>query len=436
MPLRSPFDRDIAKLAVPALGTLVAEPLYVLADTAFVGHLGTDQLAGLALATTILLTLHAMLIFLAYGTTGPVARLLSSGQTSEAAHRSTQAVWLGGLLGLASSGLLGVFGPMLLRLMSDDVAVLAAANTYLRISLIGFPFLVLTMAANGCFHGRQNTRVPLALALVGALSNLIIEFVLITVLGYGVGASALSTIVVQIAIGLVAVRLVLSWSVRSGASIRPDTAAMAALLRSGKALLARSIFLRGSFSLATVVAASIGIIDVAAHQIVMGIWATLTLALDAVAIAGQALTGRWLGAGDTVQARAATRRMIEVDVAVGALMGLIVLVLRQPLAGLFTGDEAVASVVGLLLIHLAIQQPFNGVVFALDGILIGAGDFNYLAKSMALAAAVFAGCVAIVVVGDLGVGWLWASIGVLMAARLVPLVQRWRADQWLVIGSD
>lgn len=436
MKLRSPFDRDIARLAIPALGTLVAEPLYVLADTAFVGHLGTSELAGLALATTIVLTLHSVLIFLAYGTTGPVARLLSAGRTQEAADRSLQAIWLGAILGLGSVALVAVAGRPLLRLLSDDPDVLAAAETYLFISLIGFPFLIVTMAANGCFHGRQNTRIPLALAIVGALANLIIEFVLITLLGYGVGASALSTVVVQVAIGLVAVWLVTTWSTANGASSRPDRQAMLSLLRSGKALLVRGICLRGSFSLATFAAASIGVIEVAAHQIAIGIWITLTLALDAVAIAGQALTGKWLGRGDTRQARDATRRMIEIDFAVGAIMGITVLLVREPLAALFTGDAAVSAVVTFLLIHLALQQPMNGVVFALDGILIGAGDFTYLAKSMVFAAAVFAILVATIVSLGAGVGWLWAAISVLMAVRLVALVHRWKRDHWLVIGAD
>ncbi len=436
MQLRSPFDRDIARLAIPALGTLVAEPLYVLADTAFVGHLGTPQLAGLALATTILLTLHSVLIFLAYGTTGPVARLLSSGRTQEAADRSLQAIWLGALLGLASVVLIAVLGKPSLRLMSSDADVLAAAETYLFISLVGFPFLIVTMAANGCFHGRQNTRIPLVLAVVGALANLVIEFVLITLLGYGVGASALSTVVVQVAIGLVAVWLVAGWSTSSGADPRPNRAMMTTLLRSGKALLVRGICLRGSFSLATVVAASIGVMEVAAHQIVIGIWITLTLALDAVAIAGQALTGKWLGRGDTAQARAATRRMVEIDFAVGSVMGLGVLVFRGPLAALFTGDPAVSALVGFLLLHLAVQQPLNGVVFALDGILIGAGDFDYLAKSMIGAAGVFAALAAAIMWTDAGIGWLWAAITALMAVRLLSLVHRWRRDHWLVVGAD
>lgn len=434
MQLRSPYDRDIANLAIPALGTLVAEPLYVLADTAFVGHLGTNELAGLALATTIVLTLHSVLIFLAYGTTGPVARLLSAGRTREAAHRSWQAVWLGALLGLASIVMVALLGDTLLGLLSDNPAVLAAAKTYLYISLVGFPFLIVTMAANGCFHGRQNTRTPLILAVVGALANLAIEFVFITLLGYGVGASALSTVIVQIAIGVVAVWLVGSWSRDQDASMGPDFAAMRGLLHSGKALLVRGICLRGSFSLATVVAASIGVIEVAAHQIATGIWITLTLALDAVAIAGQALTGKWLGLGDTAQAKAATRRMIEIDFAVGATMGAVVLVVRNPLANLFTGDAAVAEIVAFLLIHLALQQPLNGVVFALDGILIGAGDFDYLAKSMVLAAGVFAAMAGAVTLGNAGIGWLWLAIGLFMLVRLATLVHRWRRDRWLVVG--
>lgn len=436
MKIRSPYDRDIARLAIPALGTLVAEPLYVLADTAFVGHLGTNQLAGLALATTVVLSLHSVLIFLAYGTTGPVARLLSAGRASEAAHRSLQAIWLAALLGIGSSVVIAIVGRPLLRLMSDNPEVLHAAETYMFISLIGFPFLIMTMAASGSFHGRQNTTIPLALAISGAFANLAIEFVLITLLGYGVGASALSTVVVQIVIGVVATTLITRWAIQTGAVNRPDWAAMRALLRSGKALLVRGVCLRFSFSLATIVAVGIGVTEVAAHQIVIGIWATLTLALDAVAIAGQALTGKWLGLGDTERAKQATRRMIEIDFAVGVVMAIAVLAFRHPIAGLFTADEAVSNIVAFLLIHMALQQPFNGIVFALDGILIGAGDFNYLARSMIGAALAFALLAGAVSLTSAGIGWLWVAIAGLMFARLGPLVHRWQRDQWLVIGAD
>ncbi len=429
--LRSPYDAEIAKLAIPALGSLVAEPLYVLADTAIVGNIGTTELAGLALASTVLLTVHAVMIFLAYGTTGPVARLIGSGDTTAAAHRSLQGIWLAGILGIGSSILLWAGGRTFLGWLGGSGAELVAAETYLNVSLLGFPFLLLALAANGSFHGRQNAVIPLALAIAGAAINIVIELILIPGLGYGIGASALSTVIAQVIVGITATVLVLRWSIASGAVNRPDRATMAALLGTSKALIVRTMSLRGSFTLSTAIAASLGVVDVAAHQVALAVWSTLALALDAVAIAGQSLTGKWLGVGDLTRARAATRRMIEVDVAVGVVVGLIIVVFRQPLAGLFSDDQELVDLIAFTLAHVGAQQPLNGVVFALDGILIGAGDLNYLAIGMVGAGVAFVGLCAVIITTGAGLGWLWAAIAAFMAIRAVPLVLRWRQDAWL-----
>lgn len=429
--LRSEHDAAIAKLAVPALGTLVAEPLYVLADTAIVGNLGTNELAGLALASTILLTLHSLMIFLAYGTTGPVARLIESGRQVDAAQRSLQGLWLALVLGivaavgvhLARDPLLAVFGA------SDPVT--AAAERYLSISLIGLPFMLVMLAAAGSFHGRQNTVTPLTLAVGGASINLVLESVLIFGFGYGIGASALSTVIAQGITTAAALVLLLRWIRPLTSNRRPQRHAMWSLLCAGQALVLRTAALRGSFTLSVVIASRIGAVEVAAHQVALQIWGTLALALDAVAIAGQALTGKWLGSGDIKRALAATRRMVEVDIAVGTAMALLLILFRSPIASAFSDDPAVTSLVAFLLVLVAIQQPLNGHVFALDGILIGASDLGYLARSMVVAAAVFLVLAAVVSLADLGLGWLWGALGVFMAARALLLHHRWRSNRWL-----
>lgn len=433
--LRSEHDRAIGRLAVPALGTLVAEPLYVLADTAIVGHLGTTELAGLALASTVLLTVHALLIFLAYGTTGVVSRLLGAGQQPAAAHRSVQSLWLAGGLGVLMAGLLLVAGPSMLRLLGGDDDALAAATTYLSISLLGLPFMLLLLAASGSFHGRQNTRTPLVIAVFGAVMNLVVELVLVPGLGYGVGASALSTVLAQATTGLAATWMVLRWARQAGSVLLPDWREITSALRAGGALVLRTAALRGSFTLSVAVAANLGVTEVGAHQISIQLWSLLALALDSVAIAGQALTGRFLGAGDAVRARQAASRMIEIDVVLGVLLGLVLLLFRNPLAQIFTDDPAVVSLTAFILVHVAIQQPLGGLVFALDGILIGAGDLAYLARSMVLAAMLFAVLATGVLVADLGMGWLWAALFTFMAARAVALWLRWRGSDWLVLGT-
>ncbi len=429
--LRSHYDAEIAKLAIPALGSLVAEPLYVLADTAIVGNIGTTELAGLAFASTVLLTVHAAMIFLAYGTTGPVARMIGGGDVVGAAHRSLQGLWLAAILGIGSAAVMFGFGTTLLGWLGAEGAELAAAQTYLDISVLGFPFLLVTLAANGSFHGRQNATIPLALAAAGATINIVVELILIPGLGYGIGASALSTVIAQVLVGIVAAVLVVRWTRASGAVSRPNPTTMRALLGTSTALIVRTMSLRGSFTLSTAIAAGFGVIDVAAHQVAISVWITLALALDAVAIAGQSLTGKWLGIGDVERARAATRRMIEVDVAVGVVVGLLVIVFRQPLGNLFTDDPVLADLIAFALAHVGAQQPLNGVVFALDGILIGAGDLTFLAIGMVGAAIFFAVLCGVIVAAGLGLGWLWAAIAAFMTARAIPLVWRWRQDTWL-----
>lgn len=433
--LRSPHDREIAALALPALGTLVAEPLYVLADTAVVGHLGTDELAGLALASTVLLTFHALLIFLAYATTSQVARLIGAGHPDRAAHRSVQGLWLALVLGIAGVALLIPTGQPLLRLLGGEGAVLDAGTTYLNISVLGLPFMLVLLAASGSFHGRQNTRIPLALALAGAVANLVIELVLIYGFGYGIGASALATLIAQVSTSAVGTVLVLRWARSHGAGLRPDPAEMTDLLVVGGALMARTAALRGSFALSVALAGRMGTVELASHQIALQVWGLLALALDSVAIAGQSITGRWLGAGDADRAKAVARRMIELAIGLGFALGLLTIAVRSPLARLFTDDPLVISATASVLIVVALHQPVGGLVFALDGILIGAGDHVYLAKAMALSAALFAAAAATVHAAELGLVWLWIALGVLMTSRAVTLTLRWRSATWLRLGA-
>ncbi|MEL7155344.1 MAG: MATE family efflux transporter [Actinomycetota bacterium] len=432
--LRSEHDGDIARLAIPALGTLVAEPLYVLADTAIVGRLGTPQLAGLALATTVLLSIHGLLIFLAYGTTATVSRLLGVGDTNEAARVSIQNLWLALALGLGSTVLVLAAARPLLVALGGSGPALDNGLLYLRISAFGLPALLVALAGAGIFHGRQNTRTPLAIAVSGAVGNLVLESVLVFGLGYGVGASALSTVVAQMAVAAAFVIRAVGWGRTIGVSMRPSGSQLVVLLAAGRPLMLRTLALRGAFTLATAVAARMGTVEVAAHQVGLQIWSTLALALDAVAIAGQALTGRWLGAGDVARARAAARRMVELDVAVGVGAAVAILALRQPIAHIFSRDPEVVAAVTTVLIWVAVFEPINGYVFALDGILIGAGDLRYLGRSMAVVATAFAAMAIAVSRWGPTLTWLWLALGAFMALRAGALWVRWRGGAWAVTG--
>ena len=434
-PTRSPLDREIARLAVPAFGALIAEPLYVLTDTAVVGHLGTPQLAGLAVASSVLLTLYAVFIFLAYGTTAAVSRLLGAGDEREAAHQAVQSMWLALFIGLALILVgLALSGP-LVGWMGAEGAVRTNALVYLRISLAGVPAMLLVLAGAGYLRGLQDTRTPLAVAAGTAAANLVLEVALIYGLGQGIGASALATVLAQTAGAAVYVRRV-GWAAgRFGADLAPHPASLVALARVGRDLLVRTAALRAALVVATAVAARLGPVDVAAHQIAFEIWNVLALGLDAIAIAGQAMVGRALGAGDGPAARDAGRRMIEWGVALGVLVGVLVALLRTALPHLFTDDAEVLALAGFLLLWVAALQPVNAVAFVLDGVLIGAGDMRFLAWAMIVAAAVFIPAALLVLALDAGIGWLWASLGLLMVTRSSTLLARFASDRWVVLGA-
>jgi MATE family, multidrug efflux pump len=436
VPIRSPHDAEITRLAVPAFGALVAEPLYVLADTAVVGRIGTDELAGLAVASSALLTGYAIFIFLAYGTTAAVSRLIGAGKERSAAHQAVQGLWLAGVIGIALTALvLGFAGPIV-ELLGGTGAVRTNALVYLRISVVGITFQLLSFAGTGYLRGLQDTRTPLLVAIGSAVANLVIELVLINGLGYGIGASALSTVIAQAGGALVYLRLITTATSRLGAVLRPDWVAIRRLGRAGWDLLVRTLALRMSLTLFTAIAARIGAEEVGAHEIAFALWSLLALALDAIAIAGQAMVGRFLGADDVDTARHVGRRMLELGTVAGVFAGAVVLLGRPVLPDVFSNDPDVLHLAGFLLVFVAVLQPVNGAVFVLDGLLIGAGDMAFLAKAMVGAALLTAPVAVAVAVLGLGIGWVWGAITVLMLARLAVLALRWRSGAWAVTGAE
>lgn len=433
---RRATDREILRLAVPAFGALIAEPLYLLADTAVVGHLGTAQLGGLAVAASALLGGYSIFIFLAYGTTAAVSRLLGAGEHRRAADQAVQSLWLALAIGVllvaagwfGTESILGAFGA------AEEVR--QHAFVYFRISLVGVPAFLLTMAGVGYLRGLQNTRLPLVVAVATGLFNLVLEVVLIVGFGFGIGASALSTVLAQWIGAAVYIAWVLRGARQHGATMRPSRLAIGRLARAGSALLIRTAALRTSLIVATGIAARVGVVDLAAHQIAFELWGFLAFALDSVAIAGQAMIGKLLGAGDAAGTRRVGRRMIQWGVAMGVGAGLLVAALHQVLPSAFSGDPDVRALTAFLLLCAAVLQPVNGVVFVLDGILIGAGDMTFLAWAMVGVFVLFLPAALAVVVFDLGIGWLWAALGVMMVSRMAFLSLRYRTDAWMVLGAD
>lgn len=417
---------------MPALGALIAEPLYVLADTAVVGHLGTPQLGGLAVASAVLLTGYGLFIFLAYATTAAVARLQGAGAGREAAHQGVQGCWLALLIAVPLVAVaLVASGPLVAALGAGPGSPTHPyALRYLRISLLGVPAMLLTYAGTGYLRGRQDTVTPLVVAAATATGNLALELVLVYRLGLGVGASAAATVLAQYA-GAVAYLLRVGADARRlGVRLGPDLVAVRALARVGSDLLVRTAALRGSFLLATAIATRLGPVPLAAHAVAFEVWSALALGLDALAIAGQAMVGRALGAGDAARARAVSARLLEWGVVGGTAAGLALATLRPVLPALFTGDPEVAALSTFLLLVVAVMQPLNAVVFVLDGVLMGAGDSRYLARSMVVVALVYAAAAGLVPLLGLGVGALWAALAVLMLGRALTLTRRFRGSAW------
>ena len=427
-----PLDREILRLAVPAFGALAAEPLYVLADTAIIGHVGTPQLGGLAVASTLILSGYSLFVFLAYGTTGTVARLLGAGHRDRAAAQAVQALWLALGIGvaLALAGF-ALTGP-LVHAMGAHGAVARYGRSYFRISMAGVPALTLVLAGTGYLRGLQDTRTPLVVVLVTSVGNLVLELVLVYGLDLGVAGSAWATVVVQTLAAVTYLAVITRDVRRSGVTVRPNRRSLLGLSRVSVDLFVRTVALRGAFLTATAVATHLGTVEVAAHDIGFELWSFLALALDSLAIAAQALVAHRLGASDADGARSASARILQWGLALGVAFGVVVLAARPWLPDLFTADRRVADLAAFVLVYVAVIEPVNGVVFALDGILIGAGDLRFLAWAMGGASVVFVAGVVFVP----SIGWLWFCLSVFQVARLVVLLARWATPHWQVEGAD
>lgn len=434
-PSRRRHDREIIALAVPAFGALVAEPLFVMVDSAIVGHLGTPQLAGLAVAAALLTTAVSIFVFLAYATTAAVARRVGAGDLTSAIRQGMDGIWLAILLGLAVIAVTLPLAPWLVEVFGASHTAAPYATTYLRISSLGIPAMLVVMAATGVLRGLQNTRTPLYVAIGGFAANGALNAGLVYGAGLGIAGSAWGTVIAQISMAVAYLVVVVRGARRHGASLRPDAAGIRASAQAGVPLLVRTLSLRAVLLIATAVAARLGDTDLAAHQIILSLWSLMAFALDAIAIAGQAIIGRYLGADDAKGAREACRRMVEWGVASGVLFGVLIVLARPLFVPLFTSDQSVQDTLFPALLVVALTQPISGVVFVLDGVLMGAGDGPYLAWAMLVTLAVFAPVALLVPALDGGLTALWCAMALMMAVRMATLWIRTRSGKWLVTGA-
>ncbi|RLP72680.1 MATE family efflux transporter [Mycetocola tolaasinivorans] len=433
------LNRSILHLAVPALGALIAEPLFLLTDTAMVGHLGVAELAGLGLAGAVLQTLIGLMVFLAYATTPAVARRIGAGDPRGAVSVGIDGLWLALGLGVVIGALGVLLTPWVIAQFGAQGAASAAAEQYLAVSMAGIPAMLLVFAATGLLRGLQDTITPLWVAGIGFALNAGLNFVLIYPAGLGIAGSALGTVIAQWLMVLAYLLVIARHARRVGARVRPSLAGVRGSARAGGWLLLRTASLRAAMLFAIATAAALGDPELAGFQIVMTLFSTLAFALDALAIAAQALVGRGLGAGDVAFVRRVLRRCVQWGIGSGLVLGLPVALASGVIGRAFTTDPALAAMISPSLVVLAIGAPLAGVVFVLDGVLIGAGDARYLALTgvvnLACFLAILAGTRLLGVSGPEGLTWLTGAFTIgYIAARAVTLGLRARGERWMRTG--
>jgi putative MATE family efflux protein len=427
-----PSDRQIVALALPALGALIAEPLYVLGDTAIVGHLGTVALAGLALGGLLLSEVFGFTTFLEYGTTARAARLYGAGRHAEALDIGVQASWLAVGVGLALLVVLELLaGPALTLLGGGQTAAREEALLWMRIASCGAPFVLLTAAAQGWMRAFQDTRTPLY--VIGAANLLSIALSLLLIRGFGMGleGSAIANVVAQTASGATFVIIL----VRKGAPLAPAWVRMRMQLGAARDVSLRTVAFFVAFTAATGVAARMGNAEVGAHQIGFQLWILIALVLDATAIAAQALIGGLLGAGATGPAVELARRLVGAGALLGVGFLVILLVGHDVIPRLFTSDPAVQHQCAVLWPWLVAMMIPNGILFALDGVFFGAGDLRFL-RNVTIVASLCGYLPLTLLTWHLGwgLGGIWAGLSAFIWVRLLPALVRWRSGSWVVGG--
>jgi putative MATE family efflux protein len=427
-------DREILRLALPAMAALAADPLLSLVDTALVGRLGAVPLAALGIDTAVFTTVFFAFNFLTYGTTAAVARRRGAADPAGAATYAVQALWLAVALGTVTTLVLLAAAPWIVRAMGASEAVVGPALVYLRLRAIAAVPLLVLQVGHGAFRGLKDTRTPLVITVVVNIVNGVVSWVLIYPVGLGIAGAALGTVVAEVAAA--AAFLVLGRRRLSPPTLAIDPAAMRAIVRISRDLFLRTASLLAGLLVTTAVAARMGTTVVAAHQIARELWTMLALVLDGFAIAAQAMVATALGARDVARARAESGRLLRWGLGAGVLMGALYLPLGPWLPHVFTSDAEVIAGVSAVWVLVAALQPIGGVVFVLDGVLMGAGDFRFLLQSTAVAALLF---LVPVSVGALWFGWglqgVWAGMAALMVARLVAMVGRWRSGAWATTAA-
>ncbi len=428
--------RQIAALALPALGVLAAEPLYLLFDTAVVGRLGAVALAGLAIGGLVLGLVSTQMTFLSYGTTARAARCFGAGDRAAAVREGVQATWLGLGLGVAIVVVVQATAVPVVSVIASGGEIASAALPWLRIAIVGAPAILVSLAGNGWLRGVQDTVRPLRYVVAGfAVSALLCPMLVYGWLGLprlGLAGSALANLVGQWLAALLFGGALLAERV----PLRLDRAALHAQLVMGRDLILRSMAFQVCYVSAAAVAARFGAAALAAHQIVLQLWTFLALVLDSLAIAAQSLVGAALGAGDTAHAKWVAWRVTWFSLLAAGLLAVVFGVGSPVLPGLFTDDRSVLAAVAVPWWFMVAQLPIAGIVFALDGVLLGAGDAAFMRTATVASALLgFLPLIWLSLIFGWGLTGIWSGLSTFMALRLA--FGGWRAlsGRWAVTGT-
>ena len=419
--------QTILSLALPALGALAAGPLYLLVDTAIVGHLGRTPLAGLAVAGTVITAVIGIATFLEYGTTGGVARALGAGRREAALDLAVQATWLALVTGLLMTAAVELAAPTVVAVISGgDAGVQQQALTWLRVAALGLPFVCVALAGQGWLRGVQDTVTPFAVVLTANAVSAALSAVLVYGAHLGIRGSAIANALAQSASAVIFAAAL----ARRGAHLRPSPRRMAVQLAAARDLGTRTLAFLVSFSVATAVAAHIGPVTVAAHQIAIQLWSFLALSLDA-------LVGSAVGAGDVAAAKELARRLVRWGLVTGTAVSVVLLAGTTLIPRLFTSDPAVLATVRSAWWYLALMQPAAAVVFVLDGVLIGAGDTAYLAAvTTGAGLLVYLPLALLAGAAGLGLGGVWFGLTCFVLVRLAACLVRMRGTRWWRRGME
>lgn len=435
------LDREILALAVPALGALIAEPIFLLIDSAMVGHLGEVPLAGLGIAAAILQTIVGLMVFLAYSTTPAVARWFGAGDPSKAVQVGINGMWLALGVGAVLAAVGAWLSPWLIGLFNPAADVAKQAELYLTLSMMSLPAMLIVFATTGLLRGLQDTNTPLVIAVAGFALNAALNYLFMYVFHWGISGAALGTVIAQWLM-VAAYVLVISRLARvHSVGRRMSREGIRANATQGGWLFLRTVSLRIALLATVAVATGLGTEELAGWHVVFTLFSAAAFALDALAIAAQALVGKYLGASSTTDARRVLARVLLWGAGFGVIVGLVIGALSPWLGLIFTGNPDLATLITPALIVLAVSQPLCAIVFVFDGVLMGAGDAKYLALAGALNLVPYLPAIILIawlgLAGAAGLAWLAvAFFFVYMGARLVTLGHRIRTGRWAREGAS